>query len=159
MTEERPPKARFSWHAPEGRLVRRGLLLAALTFALGFLLTAGWMWIGAGGRDVVTVPNLRELSVDDAEEVVEVSPCHENEAASRGEYVLERSDRFGAYRAVGRECAVIVRGQQVVPHPSRPWCWRVWRARRQAVRACKEKSCWRPRSGPVPATRSAGNKR
>jgi serine/threonine-protein kinase len=71
VTEERPPKARFSWHAPEGRLVRRGLLLAALTFALGFLLTAGWMWIGAGGRDVVTVPNLRELSVDDAEEVVD----------------------------------------------------------------------------------------
>lgn len=71
MTDEQAPARRFTWHAPEGRLVRRGLLVAAATFAVGFLLAAGWMWIGAGGRDVVTVPNLRELTLDDAEEVVD----------------------------------------------------------------------------------------
>ncbi|HEX6069009.1 MAG TPA: PASTA domain-containing protein [Longimicrobiaceae bacterium] len=71
MTDEQAPARRFSWRAPEGRLVRRGLLLAAATFVVGFLLAAGAMWIGAGGRDVVTVPNLRELSLDDAEEVVD----------------------------------------------------------------------------------------
>jgi serine/threonine-protein kinase len=71
VTDEQAPKGRFSWHAPGGRLVRRGLLLAAATFAAGFLLAAGWMWLGAGGRDVVTVPNLRELSLDDAEDVVD----------------------------------------------------------------------------------------
>ena len=71
MTDEQAPTRRFSWRAPEGRLVRRGLLLAAATFVVGFLLAAGAMWIGAGGRDVVTVPNLRELSLDDAEEVVD----------------------------------------------------------------------------------------
>ena len=61
----------------------------------------------------------REVRMD-AHEIVELAARDEHEPAPRREHVLERGDGLGGYLAVGRERAVIVGCQQVVPHSSRP---------------------------------------
>ena len=61
------------WQSPEQRLLRKVALVALTAFLLGYAATALWMWAGSSGRSVVTVPNLRELSLADATRLAERS--------------------------------------------------------------------------------------
>src|SRR5690606_31761417 len=69
-----PPPERspwLVWSGPEQRLLRKVVLVVVGAFLIGYAASALWMRAGSSGRTVVTVPNLRELSLAAARSTVE----------------------------------------------------------------------------------------
>lgn len=60
-----------SWRSPEQRLLRRVVVLTVAAFIGGYLVAFVWMRAGAPRRTVVTVPDLRELTLADATQAIE----------------------------------------------------------------------------------------
>jgi eukaryotic-like serine/threonine-protein kinase len=61
------------WQSREQRLLRQVVLVAVGAFLLGYAASALWMWAGSSSRSVVTVPNLRDLSLEEATRLAERS--------------------------------------------------------------------------------------
>lgn len=114
MNPEDGGSARWSWRGPERALLRRIVIVTVGMFVGGYLIASIWMWAGAGRRSVVTVPDLRELTVEDAgraldqhDLVLEVADSLPNPDVRAGA-VLTQSPLPGQEVAPGISVQVIV---------------------------------------------------
>jgi serine/threonine-protein kinase len=108
-------------------LLLRIVVIAVAMFLVGYLTSSLWMWAGAGRRTVVTVPNLRELTLEDATReldrydlLLEVADSLPNPEVAAGE-ILTQSPLPGQEVAPGIAIQVIVsagRERHAVPHVS-----------------------------------------